>query len=56
MNKDSDQFEEPCLCDCGEWFNLQDGIPCGSCENVYCPECLKTVFGKCNMCLAEKCL
>lgn len=49
-------FEEPVLCDCGKWFELSEGNPCGACKNVYCADCLKVPFGKCNSCHAEKCL
>lgn len=41
--KDPDHMEEPCMCDCGEWFELSDGDTVeeyGS-GTVYCPKCVK---------------
>lgn len=31
-------FEEPCCCDCGNWFDLQNGYGCENCNKVVCSE------------------
>lgn len=34
------EMEMPCLCDCGEWFDLNDGYPeHGNGKKVICPDC-----------------
>lgn len=34
-----EEMEMPCLCDCGEWFDLNDGYPSTKRQVVICPEC-----------------
>lgn len=31
-------MEAPCRCDCGKWFDLEDGYPDGN-GNIVCKEC-----------------
>ena len=38
----SEQWEEPCVCDCGEVFELQDGVGCDKCNKVYCENCVNS--------------
>lgn len=51
MPKNPDCMEMPCLCDCGEWFDLLEGFPSKEddrkviCENCYQDE-LKPPKGK----------
>jgi len=56
------QMEEPCQCECGEWFDLGDGNPCHNDEehrgepNVFCSSCAThTEFGwLCKRCYRKK--
>ncbi len=32
-------MEEPCRCDCGMWFDLQDGYPNWTHTKTICREC-----------------
>jgi hypothetical protein len=34
-------MEMPCLCDCGEWFDLNDGYSIRGSNKVVCYECHK---------------
>lgn len=43
-------MEMPCECDCGEWFDLNDGNTCGECHKVFCTECVDEPFGLCPQC------
>ena len=29
----------PCPCECGEWFDLNNGNPCHQCNKVFCTDC-----------------
>ena len=41
MNEEQTPFmEAPCLCDCGTWFDLEDGWGCRECNKVHCPDCM----------------
>ena len=48
--EDFDEDSQPCLCPCGEWFDLDEGNPCGSCKKVFCEECVDEPFEDCNYC------
>ena len=37
--KDPDHMEMPCQCDCGEWFDLQNGFPKRNSNVVICKKC-----------------
>jgi hypothetical protein len=34
-----DDFEMPCMCDCGEWFDLNDGYRSNKSNKVICDIC-----------------
>jgi hypothetical protein len=34
-----DEMEMPCLCDCGNWFDLNDGYASLKSDKVVCREC-----------------
>lgn len=39
-NIDLDEdMEAPCLCDCGAWFDLDNGYPSPSSDQVICKTC-----------------
>ncbi len=45
------KMDMPCQCEiCGEWFELNDGNPCGVCKKIYCDECLDEPFDTCLDC------
>lgn len=52
----NENFEEvmkmdmPCQCDCGKWFDLNDGNPCDLCNKIYCNSCLESPFDTCGRC------
>lgn len=37
----NDNMEEPCVCDCGKWFDLKDGHRSLNSEKIICRACLK---------------
>ena len=39
MCNDPEHMEEPCLCDCNTWFDLQDGYPSMVSNKVICHSC-----------------
>ena len=45
-------MDMPCECDCGNWFDLNEGHSCGerSCHKVLCIECLPEPFDFCPNC------
>ena len=45
-------MDMPCLCGCGNWFDLNDGNSCGGqgCSKVLCDECLPEPFELCPDC------
>lgn len=44
-------MDMPCQCGCGNWFDLNDGNPCGgSCKTVFCTDCVKEPFDNCENC------
>lgn len=32
-------MEMPCRCDCGKWFDLDDGYPSKNSNKIICKEC-----------------
>ena len=46
-------YEMPCQCACGNWFDLNEGNPCSSCNLVYCTDCLEEPFDICDSCQKE---
>lgn len=34
-----DDMDMPCLCDCGQWFDLEDGSSKRNSDKVICPNC-----------------
>jgi len=48
--EDFDEDSQPCSCSCGEWFDLNDGNPCGSCKRLFCEDCLDEPFEDCPGC------
>lgn len=36
---DTDDMEEPVMCDCGKWVELQDTFLCDKCNDHICPNC-----------------
>jgi hypothetical protein len=48
------EMEMPCKCDCGEFFDLNDGNTCGECERVFCTECVDEPFGLCYQCAGRE--
>jgi hypothetical protein len=44
----------PCLCDCGEWFDLNDGNPCSDCNKVLCKKCINEPFDPCPTCKEQE--
>ena len=47
---DFDEDSQPCPCCCGEWFDLPDGNPCGSCKTLFCENCVDEPFDRCPGC------
>lgn len=49
-------MEMPCQCNCGEFFNLNDGNPCGSpgCGAIMCHECIPEPWADCPACTAAE--
>lgn len=45
-----DSYEAPCVCDCGEIFELDEGNGCECCGTVYCTECLPEHLTPCSKC------
>lgn len=45
-----DEDSQPCLCPCGNWFDLTDGNPCGTCSKVFCEDCVEAPFNNCEGC------
>lgn len=43
-------MSEPCVCSCGEIFDLYDGNPCNKCGVIWCDECIKEPFNPCPSC------
>jgi hypothetical protein len=43
-------MDMPCMCDCGEWFDLNEGNTCDGCNKVFCTECVDEPFGLCPQC------
>ena len=35
----NDFMEMPCRCDCGKWFDLNDGYPSDKSNFIICKEC-----------------
>ena len=50
-NKEEAAFmEAPCMCDCGAWFDLDKGNPCGSCPTILCEDCITEPHSDCPKC------
>lgn len=43
-------MDMPCECNCGEWFDLNDGNTCDECHKIFCTECVEEPFGLCPQC------
>lgn len=45
-------MEMPCKCECGKWFDLNDGNGCGGlgCNVVMCCECIPRPWELCPRC------
>lgn len=43
-------MKEPCLCDCGQWFDLVEGNPCDSCNDISCMDCILVPWDTCKKC------
>ena len=52
MNNEEDtiHMEMPCQCDCGNWFDLNDGNPCNKCDIISCEECIEQPWNTCPRC------
>jgi len=51
MNEENVAFMDmPCLCDCGTWFDLNDGNPCDSCDVIQCEKCIEQPWDICPLC------
>lgn len=48
--EDIAKMDMPCECDCGNWFDLQEGNPCDSCDTVSCTECIESPWDTCPRC------
>jgi hypothetical protein len=46
-------MDMPCMCDCGEFFDLNDGNPCAGCNKIFCEECVEKPFGYCPSCSTD---
>jgi len=60
MSEENTVYEEPCCCDCGQWFDLQKGLGCEKCNKVMCSdkclikaETLERVFKVCDDCMCD---
>ena len=43
-------MDMPCVCDCGEVFDLKDGNQCDECGKIFCTECVEKPFELCPNC------
>jgi len=44
-------MDMPCMCVCGEWFDLNSGNTCDACNKIFCIECVEKPFGLCQQCV-----
>ena len=49
--EDIAKMDMPCVCRCGEFFDLNDGNPCRSCKEIWCEDCLEQPFEDCPNCV-----
>lgn len=45
----NEYMEAPCRCDCGMWFDLDDGYRSSNGNKVICPECHEAEVAEENM-------
>ena len=48
--EDIASMEMPCMCECGNFFDLHDGNSCRDCDKVFCTECIEEPFELCPGC------
>jgi hypothetical protein len=41
IDQPTEYMEMPCKCDCGKWFDLEDGYKSINSDNVICVDCSK---------------
>ena len=57
MDQDAEdiaKMEMPCQCDCGQWFDLNDGYSCDNCHKVFCGDCYDHDNYICKSCLSYR--
>jgi hypothetical protein len=45
-----EEMEAPCVCECGNVFDLDRGNPCKGCHQTHCKKCVKEPWTKCPKC------
>jgi hypothetical protein len=45
-----DEDSQPCVCSCGEMFDLEEGNTCGTCFKIFCEDCVEEPFDLCKSC------
>jgi len=48
---DVDKMEQVCVCECGEYFDLSEGVSCVMCGDLYCDDCLESSSDICAKCM-----